>query len=251
MTTPKQSEWELKPERVIDPADVTRKLLPAARLDPNPATWFMIYLTANVGARISEVLSLKAGDLNEADACLLVRTLKRRGPHVRQLYIQKEVVGEVRSWIVRNQLKDDDYLFPSPTRKGKPMTRQWAGILFNRAAMTAGIKRWGHNGRSGVGLHGLRHANAVALMQNARRDRSVGPLDALELIKKRLGHSSLKSTMVYLHVCNERDVVSRMPTMGTSSTPQALPKPTRTLRPVLSRVVEDSMRQGLPLAQGV
>lgn len=231
-----QNEWQLKRERVIDPADIAKKLLPAARLHPDPLIWFLIYLLSNTGARISEALALRAGDLSERDSCLLVKTLKRKSSHVRQLFLQPEVVHEVRQWIVTRGLKDDDLLFESPRHPGRPLTRQWVATLFDRVAIAAGIKIFRSAAGNGVSFHGLRHAHAVALMQGARHDKTMGPLDALQLVKTRLGHSNLKSTLVYLHVVGEKEVISRMTPIGAPSPLRALPGPKAGPRRVASRV---------------
>jgi integrase len=213
----KSVEWELRRDRFLTPQEISEKLLPAARANPDPRVYFLCYVIANVGGRISEIISLRAGDLHKTDPILRVSTLKRGRSHVRDLTLPESVAQAIRQWIVRHEMKSEDYLFPSNPRRpaARHMTRQWANRLFDKALIAAGLKVWAHTGpdgqrRLGIGPHAARHANALDLMQQSQEALGLSPLDALHLIKQRLGHSSLKSTLVYLHATNDAQIATKL-----------------------------------------
>ena len=76
------------------------------------------------------------------------------------------------------------------------MTRAGAAHIYNRAKEKAGI------GKAG-GIHTLRHCYATGLLEAGVE---------LHVIQRRLGHSSIRSTMRYLHLAHDK----------TSATPSPL-----------------------------
>jgi site-specific recombinase XerD len=78
-----------------------------------------------------------------------------------------------------------------PTTLVFPVSRQWCGMLFHRAASKAGIEL-----QPRMGVHCLRHSVAHALL-----DAGAG----LNVVQRALRHRSIGSTGVYLQ-CDGADV---------------------------------------------
>lgn len=123
------------------------------------------------------------------------------------LHIQLRRKAEDRLAILRRcEPKPFRLVFPSfrtfDEQTGEPLPLDNVKKGFGRAVKEAGIKRR-------VGLHSLRHTFAVTL---ARQNV------ALTKISKALGHSSLKTTQIYLRFMPDEgaDVTSRIPDLGES-----------------------------------
>jgi site-specific recombinase XerD len=69
-------------------------------------------------------------------------------------------------------------------KPGQPYSETSVGKLIKRASNKAGIKK-------AISAHSLRHAFATHMLEQGSN---------LKLIQKLLGHGSLSSTMVYLHL---------------------------------------------------
>ena len=87
------------------------------------------------------------------------------------------------------------WLFPNQLL-ARPMTRAGAAHIYKRAKDKAQIRKAG-------GIHTLRHAYATGLLEAGVE---------LPVIQRRLGHTSIRSTMRYLHLAQDK----------TSATPSPL-----------------------------
>ena len=101
--------------------------------------------------------------------------------HIREMSMIVMTVGNPE---LRNQLL------------GRPMTRAGAAHIYKRAKDKAQIRKTG-------GIHTLRHAYATRLLKAGVE---------LPVIRRRFGHSSIRSTMRYLHLAHDK----------TSATPSSL-----------------------------
>jgi integrase len=190
--------WSLKRDRYLTPEQVRDVLLPAARKIPDERIWMLLYVTANTGGRIGEVVQLRARDLHATEPVLSLVTLKREGHPVRELRLTDSVCSTIRDWIARRNLGPDGWLFQS-RQGGGHISKARAGQLFTLVAASCGLKVWQTPGHKGNGLHALRHANALAWMANLAKVPGKSALDMLLTIGARLGHSSMRSTLTYLH----------------------------------------------------
>ena len=75
------------------------------------------------------------------------------------------------------------------------MGRDGAGYIYNRAKEKAGIRKAG-------GIHTLRHCYATGLLEAGVE---------LPVIQRRLGHNSIRSTMRYLHLANDKTAATPSP----------------------------------------
>jgi len=217
-------QWSLKRERYLTPEEV-EKLLDAARRMPDPRIWMLCYVTANTGGRTAEVLNMKAGDIHPTEPIVQLVTMKRHGRPIRELRLPDNVAETIREWTRRYRMQPGDYLFQGRQSRGRPLSKNRAAQLFTLVAASAGLKVWSAPGRKGNGLHALRHANALAWMDKLQKIPGKSPLDMLLTIGQRLGHSSLRSTLTYLHPSQDAESVSAVGEFGKRKGPERLPAP--------------------------
>ncbi len=139
----------------------------------------IFYVTYSAGLRVSEVISLKAYDIDNNRMLIHVRQAKGRKDRYTLLsettlgilrqYATKYKIGE---WLFQGQ-KEDNHISERTVQK-----------IFKDACQKAGIKK-------NVSVHTLRHSFATHLLE-AGTD--------LRYIQELLGHSNSKTTEIYTHV---------------------------------------------------
>ncbi|MCR4392555.1 MAG: site-specific integrase [Candidatus Acetothermia bacterium] len=150
--------------------------------------WAILHVALDAGLRVSEIVSLKVGDLllDPGHSAIIVRYGKggkERGvdigqplrEHLREYLAWKDTVGEPTG--------PDDLLFVSP--RGGPLTRQAVYLMFKRYARLAGLP-------DRFTIHSCRHTYASMLYRASRFN--------LRLVQKQLGHASIRTTQVYADV---------------------------------------------------
>jgi integrase/recombinase XerD len=92
------------------------------------------------------------------------------------------------------------YLFESQGRKGQPLSARSLDYLIKASVAKAGIKKE-------VSFHTLRHCFATHLLEQGVN---------LRVIQSLMGHASLKTTTVYLHVAqiDPARIASPLDSMG-------------------------------------
>ena len=138
-------------------------------------------LLVYTGIRRQELLDITLDDIDLEQGWLRVR--RGKGNKMRMVPLVQEAIGAVRDWLEFRTDCDHRYLFCTLTRK--PLGRHGLQNLFKKALRNAGISR------PGVSVHTLRHSFASLLLRNG--------CDLMS-IKELLGHASLESTSIYLHV---------------------------------------------------
>src|SRR5467141_819214 len=156
------------------------------------------------GLRISEATDLKTSDIDRPRMQLRVRNGK--GAKGRVLPLGKRLLKElVDYWRAQRQAKaghDSPWLFLG-ARAGKPMSLGSAQLIYNHAVEKSGVRRKG-------GIHVLRHSFATHLIESGVE---------LNLVQRLMGHSSLLTTSIYLHVteCRLAEVRSPLDLIDTSN----------------------------------
>lgn len=135
-------------------------------------------LTYSAGLRISEVSSLRPGDIDSKR--MLVRVVQAKGCKDRYSVLSPVALELLRMYW--KKYRPAVWLFE--TRRGKAIAHRTIEKVFKNALHKAGIKKE-------VGIHSLRHSFATHLMEQGV---------ALPVIQQLLGHKSLKTTSGYLHV---------------------------------------------------
>jgi len=148
----------------------------------------MLELLYATGLRVSELVSLRARDVNLSAGFLLAYGKGRKERLVpigeTATAVIEDYVGTVRSRLDRKG--DSEYLFLS--RLGEPMTRQAFWNIVKKRAVQAGIGKR-------ISPHSLRHSFATHLLENGADLRSVQIM---------LGHADLSTTQIYTHITRER-----------------------------------------------
>ena len=138
----------------------------------------------SAGLRVSEVVHLRAGDIDGDRGVLLIRDGK--GNRDRQALLPPVLLAALRSYS-RQCRPPGPYLFPKRTRTGEPMRSDSISAAFRKATTRAGIER------QGVSYHSLRHSFATHLLEDGV---------SLPVIQVLHGHDSLTTTARYLRVTN-------------------------------------------------
>jgi len=145
----------------------------------------VIYAT---GLRVSELVSLKLGQINYQQG--VVRIMGKGGKE-RLVPLGESALDWLQRYLreARPQLLaagHGDTLFPSP--RGGALSRQAFWYAIKRYAAIAGISK-------SISPHTLRHAFATHLLNHGAD---------LRVVQLLLGHSDISTTQIYTHVAKER-----------------------------------------------
>lgn len=139
------------------------------------------------GLRVSELVSLRTGDINLREGFLICRG---KGGKERIVPVGASARGAVDRYILEArpflEKRSTEILFL--TRRGRPFTRQGIWKFFRRYAREAGLP-------AKTSPHVLRHSFATHLLERGADLRSVQIM---------LGHSQITTTQIYTHVSRER-----------------------------------------------
>jgi integrase/recombinase XerD len=144
----------------------------------NPKHRLMISMLYGSGIRISELVRMRIRDLDFAS--LTVRIVNAKQNKDRITVFAESLAKDLKA-IVQGQ-DGKEYVFLTMNRK--PYTRRTVQAVFARAFRESGIQKR-------ASCHTLRHSFATTLLSNGIDIRA---------IKDLLGHQSVKTTMIYLHV---------------------------------------------------
>lgn len=148
----------------------------------------MLELLYATGLRVSELVSLKVGDVNLSAGYLMTIG---KGDKERLVPTGESACRAVARYLetARGELlKERATALLFLSRLGLGMTRQAFWNIVKKRALQAGV-------RSGISPHTLRHSFATHLLENGADLRSVQIM---------LGHADLSSTQIYTHVSRER-----------------------------------------------
>ncbi len=150
----------------------------------------MLELLYAAGLRVTELVSLPTSAIQFDRDMVLVRG---KGGKERMVPLGEFAIKATREWMeVRKKWLDkrvSPFLFPSPTGKPAPITRQRFFQLLKELALAAKLdpKR--------LSPHVIRHAFATHLIEHGADLRSVQTM---------LGHADIATTQIYTHVAGER-----------------------------------------------
>lgn len=155
----------------------------------------VLSLTYHCGLRLSEALQLKPSDIDGKRGVLRVRHGK--GDKAREVPICASMVERLREFWKHH--RNPDWLFPGLGRgwkqsgitQGEAMGRSKKPMSSSTVQMAMRIIRANSSVKKPFTVHTLRHSFATHLLEDGVSIRQVS---------RYLGHSELKSTLVYLHV---------------------------------------------------
>ncbi|TAL59516.1 MAG: hypothetical protein EPN85_09210 [Bacteroidetes bacterium] len=138
----------------------------------------ILTLVYSAGLRLSEVSNLKISDVDSKRMTL--RIAQAKGFKDRYCVLSPIALNLLREYWER--YRPSVWLFT--TKPGHAVSQRTVQQIFKHALRKAGIQKQ-------VGIHSLRHSFATHLMEQGV---------SLPIIQQLLGHKSLKTTSVYLHV---------------------------------------------------
>ena len=141
----------------------------------------IISLLYGSGLRIGELLELRKSDI-DSDR-MLIHVKGAKGKKDRYTILSETVLFILRSYYL--QFKPKDYLFEG--QKGGKYSSESAGQVFKRSLKKAKI------GKRAT-LHTLRHSFATHLLEDGV---------SIAHIQKLLGHTSIKTTLIYTHIAKD------------------------------------------------
>jgi integrase/recombinase XerD len=139
--------------------------------------------TYAAGLRLTEVRHLKPVHIHSER--MLIRVEQGKGQKDRYTLLSPHLLDELRSYW--KEYRPGEWLFPNQKRNG-PILRGTAQHIFYNVKRRAGLQR-------GHGIHTLRHCFATHLLEAG--------VD-LCTIQSLLGHKSLQTTSLYLHVTEKK-----------------------------------------------
>jgi len=150
----------------------------------NPRDRAFLMTVYGAGLRLNEACHLRLRDIESAR--MMLRVNWGKGAKDRYTVLSPVLLEGLRAyWRLFHPVA---WLFPSSDDPAKPMVDCTAQRIFTRALERCGLPNRG-------GIHCLRHSFATHLIESGVE---------LTAVQKLLGHTSMKTTTVYLHVSNER-----------------------------------------------
>ena len=144
----------------------------------------MLLLAYGGGLRVSEIAGLRIKDIDSKSMRLFIRAGK--GNKDRYTILSNECLCTLREyWTVFRPKHPEGWLFLDPSKKTN-ITTHGISYAFNTNVKRIGIKKK-------VSIHSLRHSFATHLLEDGA---------SIFQIKELLGHASLSSTAIYLHLAN-------------------------------------------------
>jgi integrase/recombinase XerD len=135
----------------------------------------------STGMRLNEVRMLGLNDI-DSDR-MQVRVQMGKGKKSRMALLSPKVLQQLRQYY--KKYRPEKYLFEG-RNEGEPISIRSIQVFFKNCVKRSGITK-------PVTFHSLRHSFATHLLEQGAN---------LRMIQELLGHSSLKTTSVYLHLSN-------------------------------------------------
>jgi integrase/recombinase XerD len=182
--------WRQLPD-LLSPDQIEQLLrAPDTRTPKGRRDGAMLELMYACGLRVSELCTLRLGDLHFADGYIRVMG---KGRKERLVPVAKPSAKRVQTWIdqdrhtlIRNESEAGSVVFLSV--RGRPLTRARIWQIIRQLAIEAGLPDHLHP-------HSLRHSFASHLL-------SAGA--PLRTIQEMLGHADISTTQIYTHVDQQR-----------------------------------------------
>lgn len=145
----------------------------------------LLMATYGGGLRVSEVVALRPGDIDQERG--VVRVEQGKGRKDRYTALAERLVGEIgRDYGVYG--RPEHWVFPQRSDSTRHIAADVAQKLYTTAKRRAGVTKVG-------GIHGLRHGFATHALEAG--------VD-LPTLGRRLGHNCVSTTMRYLHTTTKR-----------------------------------------------
>jgi integrase/recombinase XerD len=144
----------------------------------------IIMLLYSSGLRVSEISQLKITDIDSKN--MRIKVVQGKGAKDRYTILSQQVLLELRAYYLI--YKPKEYLF-NGEKLARPMSVRNIQHLVQKALIQLGL------GSKNYTVHTIRHSFATHLVDNGTD---------LHTVKELLGHSSIQTTMQYLHLTVKR-----------------------------------------------
>lgn len=158
------------------------EILKMIEATPNPKHKAIIALLYSSGIRRGELIHLQLKDIDSQR--MVIRINLGKGNKSRDVLLSANALKLLRQYYKLHFPKPIKYVFEGGGKPGAPYSASSIRNIIKKAARKVGI-------RKGVHIHTLRHSFATHLLEQGSN---------LKLIQRLMGHQSLRSTMVYLHL---------------------------------------------------
>jgi integrase/recombinase XerD len=167
--------------RVYSVAELEKLLTVGCRHPKHRAFLMTVY---GAGLRLNEACHLKPAHIDSAR--MQLRVEQGKGRKDRYTLLSPRLLQELRSyWKI---CRPSVWLFPAARDPQQPMLDGTAASIFKHAIRRAGLPNKG-------GIHSLRHSFATHLLEAGVE---------ITVVQRLLGHTSISTTVTYLHVRRER-----------------------------------------------
>jgi integrase/recombinase XerD len=146
----------------------------------------VLMLAYGAGLRVGEACRLRVEDIDSRAGVIHVRNTKRNRD--RDVMLSPKLLAELRAYW-RKRRPPGPQLFPGRSGPGTTLTRAAISRALQKALVKAGL------GGRRITVHTMRHAFATHLLEQGTDLRTVQVL---------LGHASMASTTIYVHVSTAR-----------------------------------------------
>jgi len=151
---------------------------------PHPKHRAFLMTVYGAGLRLNEACHLKPAHIDSAR--MQIRVEQGKGRKDRYTLLSPRLLQELRSyWKI---CRPSVWVFPASRERQQPILDGTAAKIFWHAIRRAGLPNKG-------GIHSLRHSFATHLLEAGVE---------ITVVQRLLGHSSISTTVTYLHVRQER-----------------------------------------------
>lgn len=144
----------------------------------------VVMLLYSTGMRLSEIAALRISDIDSKN--MRIKVVQGKGAKDRYTILSEQVLQELRAYYII--CKPAIYLF-NGSRKGCPISHRSIQHLVQHALAGAGLASKNYT------VHTIRHSFATHLVDHGTD---------LHTVKELLGHSTLQTTMRYMHLTTTR-----------------------------------------------
>ena len=207
----KKKEIDIAPitakKNYYDTADIKYFTMPEIRTLTGEAEnlfYRLIFLVLyETGARVSESVNIKFGDIEPDTLRIKVLTLKqrRKGQIYRYLKISDKLMSLLLQHRLKNNFSNEDYIFTNKSLN-KRITIQGINFIVKKEVS----RLLGNGYMKKAHPHTFRHSRAIHLLDSGMN---------IMLLKNFLGHSNISNTLIYLKYSN-RDMAEAVDKANTA-----------------------------------
>ena len=146
----------------------------------------VVELCLSTGARVSEISNIRLEDINLTSG--LIRFMGKGGKERCVQIVDPSVLDLLQRYYSKNKVKIEKSGYFLINKRGNRFTEQSIRIMIKKYSRKAGIRR-------NITPHMFRHSFATYLIEEG--------MD-ITCVQKILGHSSIKTTQIYIHLAAEK-----------------------------------------------